>query len=288
MRLNSKKMKPYLVVILPLATLFFILSSITSHYIQKITLHVKKVKEKEINGYVKLKGINSKIWVDNMIVIFEKEYEKSLRNVNQELEQRINTAYKYSLDVKKKYEKKQKQLTQLIISKLSKMNYEGTNSNIFLVNYDGDTLLGSNSYKDINGRSIILEEIQTARKLGSGFITSKLDYKGTKRYLFVRDLKFNKLFIGVDLHLNRRDWHLKQKLLEIIKNTYIEKGDYILIFEDKKVIYSTRKKEDEILKNHSYSAYFKELDWNIVYNFDISKKVQVENQKEKNFKKLLE
>lgn len=95
------------------------------------------------------------------------------------------------------YQKCQKFHTQKeITAKLQELNYE----DVFLSDMHGDTYYGSNDTEDIYARTIILEEIQKVGKYGEGFILSSVDSKGMKRYIFVKDLKVKKLFLGVEIY----------------------------------------------------------------------------------------
>jgi hypothetical protein len=78
------------------------------------------------------------------------------------------------------------------------MKLQHKNTKVFLVDYNGNILMGENSQEDINARTILLEEIQKVRRRGEGFIVSDVDTYGLKRYIHVKSLEMHKLFVGVD------------------------------------------------------------------------------------------
>lgn len=94
--------------------------------------------------------------------------------------------------------KKSAQMIELIKKELSHFNLTHDKTKLFLVDYDGNTLLGENSQEDIHARTILLEEIHKVRRYGEGSIVSTVDPENLKRYIYVKKLAIHKLFIGVD------------------------------------------------------------------------------------------
>lgn len=122
------------------------------------------------------------------VILSEEEKSKILqKQIQEQLEMKMHFIYK---ECKKINTKKG------IQEKLQKKQYK----DVFLSDLEGNTLYGSNDTEDIYARTIILEEIQKIGKYGKGFIVSNVDSKGTKRYIFVKDLELSNLFLGVDVY----------------------------------------------------------------------------------------
>lgn len=122
------------------------------------------------------------------IILSEKEKDRILQEqIQKQLKTRMDFIYKQCKAINTK---------KGITKKLQKMQYK----DVFLSDLEGNTLYGSNDEEDIHARTIVLEEIQKLGKYGEGFIVSTVDVKGTKRYIFVKDLKLSNLFVGVDIY----------------------------------------------------------------------------------------
>ena len=110
-----------------------------------------------------------------------------------DLQKKIDKAFNHCQNLEKS-----KQVQASIKKELVKLALDLNNTNIFLVDYDGNTLLGENSKEDVGARTIVLEQIQKVRRHGEGFIVSNVNHDGLKRYIMVKNLDMNELFIGVD------------------------------------------------------------------------------------------
>lgn len=289
-----------LVLIIPSLSIYFISESTISSYKESLKTHQKSVKlheekllkhvnaskDKELDAYIQTKKENGKKWLENMELVFAKKYSASQVDVKNELEKMINIAYKYSHDVNKKYKKKRnsKKITNEIKLRLSQIKRD---SEVFLVDYRGNTLFGANSQEDINARTILLEEIQKVRRRGGGYIISDIDLHGTKRHILVKDLGIYKLFIGADMYVNNNNKILKEDFLDIVKNALIEESDCIKIVQNNLNIYSSGGCSDITNEVFAYESYFKAIDWKLRYSFDDGEKSQREIQKLKSFESQL-
>jgi len=118
----------------------------------------------------------------------EEEKNKILeQEIRAQLEDRIRVIFQDSKDIKTK---------KNIQKKFETMQYKDA----FLADLDGNTFYGKNNAKDMDARSITLEQIQKVGRYGHGLIVSRVDNEGTKRYIFVKSLGFSRLFIGVDTY----------------------------------------------------------------------------------------
>ena len=138
----------------------------------------ESIKEKETTPEIKLSTVEEK--------------NKILEDAIQEqLQERMDLLFKAckKIDTKK-----------AIQAEFKKMQYKDA----FLANMHGNTLYGSNDTIDIYARSIVLEEIQKVGRHGGGFIVSNVAPEGTKRYILVKKLEVENLFIGVDSYFPER------------------------------------------------------------------------------------
>ncbi len=301
MNKNIKRIIYLIILIVPVTTVYMIGQVSISKYKDSLkeykvklqdyeaTLkeHAQKVKEKELQAHMESKRENGKQWVDSMMLVFSEKYKASQIDVKKELQKTIDIAYTQAHKVTQKYKNKKKYYTAInkaIKLELSKIKSE---NGVFLVDFAGNTLFGSNSAEDINARTILLEEVQKVRRRGGGYILSDIDYKGTKRHIIVKDLGINKLFIGADLYVNKNNIQLKENLLDIAKNALLEESDCVSISQNNVDIYSSLGCKNFTGEENKYDAYFKAIDWTLSYCFNTLKKEERETQKLENFESLL-
>jgi hypothetical protein len=111
-------------------------------------------------------------------------------SIEQQLEQRMEFVYEECKRINTK---------KGIIKKLKTKKYK----DVFLANFSGDTLYGKNDVEDLNARTIVLEQIQKVRKHGKAFLISDVSYDGEKRYMLVKNLELDNLYLGVEIYSNR-------------------------------------------------------------------------------------
>jgi len=252
-------------------------------YKDSLSKYAEEAKEKEIQAYEESKKQSAKVWVDNMMLVFTEKYTASEMGIKKELQKTIDIAYAKAHEASKKYKNKkkyEKTIRRAIKLELSKIRSE---SGIFLVDYKGNTLYGSNAKEDINARTILLEEIQKVRRRGGGYIVSDVDHRGGQRHIIVKDIGINKLFIGVDLYVNTHKKELKENLLDLVKYSVFQKNDCVRISEANKDIYRSLSCANIEKSSFEYESYSKELDWTLSYGFDVEKKKEFEIQKLKSF-----
>lgn len=279
MHIGLKRVLKVLVVIIPISTVIVLGVYVVSDFTEKIMTHINSSKDKEIEKYIRVKKENGKVWADNIVSLFDFKYKLSQENIKKELQNTIDIAFENAHKINKKHSKRKskKQITDSIKSELSKMKYDSTSTPVFLVDYKGNTILGSNSKVDMDARTILLEEIQKVRRRGGGFITSRVDESGTKRYILVKDLGINDLFIGTDIYVKAKGGDLKNAFLDISKNTLLDSNDCVTVSEGEKNIYSSPSCREE--NEHTYRTYSKVLDLRLSYTFYSSKKIETENRK---------
>ena len=151
-----------------------------------------KIIQNPLNGIDRIKEKGPSVRVEDIFkpkkVLSEEETNKILKEeIRTQLEKRISSIFKECENIKTKKSMKKKFQT---------MQY----NDAFLADLNGNTLYGKNNTEDMDARSIALEQIQKVGRNGEGFIISRVDDKGTKRYILVKGLGFSRLFIGVDTY----------------------------------------------------------------------------------------
>ena len=114
--------------------------------------------------------------------------------IRKELFEELDKLYAYCDTLQSPKQNKKK-----FLQDLEKFTLTSIDKTFFVADFEGNTLLGSNSYEDIDGRSIVLEQIQQVRKNDQGFLVSDIDGEGLKRYMAVKNLEKKRLYIGVDI-----------------------------------------------------------------------------------------
>lgn len=185
--LGRKKVLKYIAIIIVVKIVFFSLFLLYSVNNVEKSPSIKKLK---INDVAVISAPKQKLKTAQEI-----EQEKNER-IKWQLKREIEPLFDSAQEIYTLNKTKQK---SKIIEALKIHLEKETKENIFIANFKEETLYGSNSYKDINARTISLEEIQKVRRRDSGLIVSTIDVKPTKRYVYVRNLHFLDLYIGINL-----------------------------------------------------------------------------------------
>ncbi|MEA3330720.1 MAG: cache domain-containing protein [Campylobacterota bacterium] len=321
MRLNEKII-PYLIVIIPLALVLTASFFITSFYLDKVGTYFNSAKERSIKEHVDSKKTKSELWAKQLNLLFDYKYNRVEENLKKELKNRVDTAYKSAIYIYRKYKgkKSNQEIKERIIDALGQMSCSNEQSHIFISDYNGNSVLSPNqklesrrlsSYADADGRSMVLEEIQTVRKRGEGFLRSRsFDDKKWQRIL-VKDLSVFDWFIGSSIDELEKIEELKTTLLGMLKSIPIDSSDFMSLYDDRKnlfissnmknyfsddsfeiIVKSLSKKstwhKEKLDGYYYYSEYYKPLGWYLVYGFDISSMSEQELSKQKDLETMLD
>jgi signal transduction histidine kinase len=318
MKTKQNKLIPYLIIIVPLVLVLGASFFISSYYINKVTSYFESAKQRSQQEYIDSQKLESETFVKHLNNIYEFRYSKFDEQMKAELKSRVDRAYDIANSIYKKYKgKKSKQdIKQRIIDALERMRFNNKKNYIFMMNYNGDSILSGShkfpskniiNYTDADNRSIILEEIQKARKYKEGFLRSR--FVSTKEWqsIYVKDLGFYNLYIGSSVDESRKLKELKDSLVEMHKNLPIDDLTFMALYEQKHPIYFSSKihqylSDDSLAKISKeltketkwhtdpldgyiyYTKYYEPFDWYLVYGFNIS----VMNEKELTKYKALE
>jgi len=320
--INIKKIIPYLIVVGPLVLVLTASFFITTFYLEKVTAYFNSAKELSLKEHLDSKKAKSEMWTSQLNLLFDYRYNRIEEGLEQELESRIDIAYKTARFIYEKYKKtkSRKDIKARIVDALGHMRYGDYGNYIFITDYSGNSILMGNqnmdkknlvSYLDADYRSIVLEEIQKVRKRKEGFLTSNNSIDNKKEVILVKDLGAYKWFIGSIMKVEDREVALKESLIDMVKSIPLDNSDFIALYYNKKAVYLSSKIEnifkdhnsdlvqnslsetvawhrDEIETSYYHDICYEPLNLNFIYGFDMSSMSMKELQKQKDLELLLE
>ena len=294
MKLNDKKLIPYLIVVVPLVLVLSVSFFITTFYLNKVTNYFAQAKENSIKDYIDLQKAQSEQMTNQLTLLFEYTNNRVEPLIQKELRSEVELAYKIAQKIYKKYKgkKSSKEIKQRIKDSLSEMVYNDKSGHVFVTDFQANAILNGSRlsdseisrYRDADHRSIILEEIHKVRKYGEGFLSSNRYLDDEKEIIFVKDLEIYNWYIGSSDLLSAQRIKLKSDLLEMVKSIPIEKSDFIGVYENEEKLYLSVDFDIKIqeldkdgkwhkhqIKNYHYFAkYYKEFNWSLLYGFNTS------------------
>jgi len=290
-----------LIIITPLAALAILTVVITSFYIDKMNFYFKENAQRYMQEYVDGEKRQGEVYVkdiDNLAGFILSNLEQ---NIKEDLDDRLSLAYQTADKIYTKYHKRlsKRQIQERIVDALGAMSWYGDANYIFITDYEGNNIVtGSKDLKgknlsgwtDADGRAIVLEEIQMARKHGEGYITTRFREETGLQTIKVKDFGHYGWFFGSGIHHERALEKSKKSLLKLIRQAPSDRSGYIAIFEDAQEKYVSETDSDELStvvlekmrhhlvdtdgwielpqeNAHIYVRYFEPFNWHIVYGF---------------------
>ncbi|MBU3940091.1 cache domain-containing protein [bacterium] len=244
MKADENRLIPYLIVVIPLTLVLLASFFIGSFYLEKMRQHFNFTKEQAIKEHTESKKVKSQMWTKQLNLLFEYRYNSIQEEIESELNARVKMAYKNAMQIHEKYKNK-KSFTEIqsrIIDALSNISDGEDRGVIFVTDYKGNSILMGSQNRDKNNlaayidadlRSIVLEEIQIARKKGVGLLTSRDEKTLEKEIILVKDLKEYNIIIGSNIRVADKIEELKVSLLEMVKSIPVDKSDFIAVFDAK-------------------------------------------------------
>ena len=306
MKLNDKKIIPYLIVIVPLVLVLSVSFFITTFYLNKVTNYFAQAKVNSINDYIDLQKAQSEQTTNQITLLFEYTNNRVEPLIKKELKSEVELAYNIAQKIYKKYKgnKSSKEIKQRIKDSLSEMVYNDKSGHIFVTDFKANAILNGSHlsddeisrYRDADHRAIILEEIQKVKKYGEGFLSSNRYIDNQKEIIFVKELNIYNWYIGSSDLVRTQRLQLKSDLLEMIKSIPVDKSDFIGVYEDDKKLYLSDDFDIQIkeldkdgkwhkhqIKDYYYfSKYYKEFNWSFLYGFNTTTmSVQAKEKHEK-------
>lgn len=322
MMINEKRIIPYLIIVVPLTLVLTASFFITTFYIEKLNAYFFHAKERSIKEHVESKKAKSEIWAQQLNLLFDYKNNRVEEDIKSELKMRVDMAYKSARFIYEKYKgkKSQKEIKERIIDALNQMKYGENKDYIFISDFTGNSILSRkalgdkkniSAYEDVDGRSIILEEIQKVRKEGEGFLESNF-YKGSKKQIIlVKNLDMYGWYIGSSTNVMQKREALKSSLLSMVQSIPMDSSDFMGLYDDKKAIFLSKKMreylgdeslqvisgnlskeptwyEDKVDGSYYYSKYYDPLNWYLVYGFEISNMSKAELEKQTELEDILD
>ncbi len=310
MKTKTKRIIPYLIVIVPLILVLTVSFFMISFYLKKVTSYSNFAKERSIKEYIDTQKAQGEMWVNHLKMISEYKNNTLVQEVKDELKAKLERAEKITKLIynnrSKKYEKKY--INTEINYMINDFSYSDIYSDIFIYDFNSNSILKplkSQKIKlltDMPMRSLKLEELQKVRKYKSGFIEVSLN-DSAKQIVYVKNLNINNWYIGIGAIVTKDSEYIKSKLLEMISAIPVKKSDFLSVYEGKNEIFSSQREYKIPRLNFATSAmwyedvdsgyfylsdYYKDLDWHFIYGFNINKMSSQEFQKLKNIEKAID
>ena len=322
MKINEKRVIRYLIVLVPLALVLTASFFITTFYIEKVNAYFHKVKELSIKEHVESKKAKSEIWVKQLNLLFDYKNNRVEEDIKKELKTRVDMAYKSARYIYEKYvgKKSKKEIKERIIDALNQMTYNIQQDYIFINDFIGNNILSRSSllsqknisaYEDVDGRAIVLEEIQKVIKDDEGFLESNFYTGSGKQIILVKNLDMYNWYIGSSTNVLQKRENLKSTLLSMVQSIPMDSADFMGLYDNKEPIFLSKKMrtflgdesinvisenlskeptwyKDKVDGFYYYSKYYEPLDWYLVYGFEISKMSKQELEKKTKLEEMLD
>ena len=306
---STRKIIPYLIVIVPLLLVLTLSFFMSTFYINKVRGYFEQAKVNSLGDYIDLQKSQSQQTTKQLTLLFEYTKNRVEPLIKKELQAKVELAYKTATNIHDKYKKAQrKKVTQgQIKDALYAMVFNDSNNFIFMTDYNANAVINGShlemknitEYLDADYRSIVLEEIQKVRRRGAGFLESRRAKNGEKEIIYVKDLGFYKWYVGSSIIVKSKEDKLKSDLLEMIKSMPIESSDFIALFDAKQKLYGSNDftlsqreadgwYEDKKSNLYYYVKYYKDFDWYVVHGFNTSEMSTKAKEKFKNLEIMLD
>ena len=304
-----------LIVITPLVSLAILTVVITSFYIDKMRLHFNANTEQFLQEYVAFEKREGEAYVQDIKTLASYTDENLQSRVKGVLDLRLVLASRTANYIYDKYHNRisDKALKNRIQDALYNMRWQNSKNYVWITDYEGNNILSHTpslmekniiDLTDADGRAIILEEIQVARKYGEGYIKTRFREGESEQLFKVVDFKHFNWYFGTGVHFDHIIQEQKDAILDLVAKAPGSDSSYLLIYEGNNTVYTSenshnkmrseliQKLKREITRSgwlelpqentHLYLHHFKPYDWTIVYGFkkDYFKNV-VERERQK-------
>jgi len=306
-----------LIIITPMVALAILTVVITTFYIDKMEFYFKQNAQRYLAEYIESEKSQGEAVVRDIYLLSDYKTNRIEEQMKKELDERVALAYNTAEIIYKKYKGKLKDhaIKEHIKDALTAMTWYGKKNYIFITDYEGNNILSGAQkynkknllhYSDADGRAIILEEIQLARKKGEGYLTTRFSKESSKQIMKIKDFGHFGWFFGSGMHFDRAIEKEKRNIHNLVVNAPKDRSGYILLYEDNRLIYNSEEREEELStqqrnqitaylnkrkgwvemadgETHLYIRYIQAFDWYIVYGF---KKATFNNMLQEQYMKM--
>lgn len=300
-RLFGERWTLRLITITPLVALAIMTVVITSFYVDKMNFYFKANAKHYLEEYISGEKRQGEVFVKDIDLLATYTVNNLNENIKKELDQRLELAYKTAEFIYQKYHKRlsKKAVKERIIDALSAMTWHGEKNYIFVTDYEGNNILSGSKeligknisgWQDADGRAIVLEEIQMARKHGEGYIDTRFRNETGPQTIKVKDFGHYGWFFGSSIHKERALKEDREELLNLFNRAPKDRSGYLAIFEDNVPVFVSEEDENELSSSmlakmqaylvkqngwielpqenaHLYISYFAPFNWHFVYGF---------------------
>ena len=288
-----------LIVITPLVALAILTVIITSFYIDKLNYYFKENDARYLQEYLDGEKRQGEEFVKEIDILANYNVEHLEESVKKELDGRLELAHRTAAFIYNKYSGRlsERAIKERIVDALSNMTWNGRQDYIWITDYDGNSILSETrtyqgkdpaALNDADGRAVILEEIQTVRKYGGGYLYTHPKNEASQLIEKVVDFGHFDWYFGSSIHLDQAMQEKKTELLQLIEKAPKDSSGYIAIFENNEPIYISEKDAQKLSATfpekmrqslgreegwielpqenaHIYTRYVKPFGWHIVY-----------------------
>ena len=301
LRLMGERWTLRLIIITPLVAIAILTVVITSFYVDKLNYYFQENAARYLDEYVINEKRQGEELVKDITILTNYSSEQLEESIKKELDDRLKIAYNTAAFIYEKYQGRlsDKSIKERIVDALSSMRWHGKKNYIWITDYSGESILSGSrdlqninisSWKDADGRAVILEEIHIARKYGEGYLKTRFREGESLQIEKVVDFKHFNWFFGSGIHLDRAREQKKEDILDLLEKAPKDNSGYLILFEKTIPIYVTKDAEKEIppaflekiqasldVKGgwkelfdedaYIYTYYSEQFDWYIVYGF---------------------
>jgi len=257
-----------LIALGPFIFIPFVVIVISSVVIYQNQQYYKRSIAEIENSYINTQKnvILSKI--DSSIKLMEYQQSITERMLQEKVKSRVDTAYSVAQNIytQNKNTKSPQEIQKMITDSLRPLVWNGGESFIFILDFDGVFHLAPNYLRHLEGHSIIdfqdatkryviREEIAKVKNTGEGYLWDtftrpKFDPKKQFRQLaYVKNLGLYNWYIGSAEYLDTTTKEMEKSTLEIINNSAASDSEYFFVLDQAGNFISAGKNSDLVGKN---------------------------------------
>lgn len=298
----SEQLIPRLIVILPLVSIVILTILMTSYYTKRVHDYTQQERLKILEEHISREKAESKEWNDKIMGLFAFEEEHLEEKIKEKLKIRVDMAHETASYIYDKYHTRSNntKIKRHIRDALRRLVWEGRRDYIWITDYTAKNVMADNpdldgkelaGFTDADGRSIILEEIQMARRHGSGFLKSNFHFESDERILYVKDFKHYDWFLGGGVTVATARQKLKAQMKKLVESVQTDASTFIAIYDENGPVYisdgarpylteeMTKSLTDDLKETEQWhtvgeddamilSEYFEPFGWYVLHGFD--------------------
>jgi signal transduction histidine kinase len=245
MKLPGETWLPRLIIIAPLVTLTMITAAVVYLYPERLNHCFEAENGRFLDASIEAKRSQGETFVGNLKQLFTDRNSHLEKETEASVKERVDIAYETAAFIYDKYSGKlsDKRIRQRITDALDQMVWNKERHFVWITDYEGNSILddgqqldGANiaSYTDAGGRAIILEEIQTVRRDGEGFLRTRFREEEGEQIMFVKDFGHFEWFFGSAFRIDDAKDALKASLLRLVREIPTDETAFVAVYDKEK------------------------------------------------------